>query len=341
MNSKFSISLVLVLAAFFVMPCQELFAQQLGFILGKVVDEEGNPIKDAKIRIEGMRSSRKYTLKTNEKGEYIHAGVYLQGVFRVICEKEGYVGEYVQNVRPGFQRDDERGHIDFTMKKGKARKMAFEMTKEELEEARKRQEEAKKKQEELEKVRGSFNQAVEYYNSGQYEQAVLGFQEVLKVDPDQSTVWANLAATYSKLEQRDRALEAYSKAIELEPGNAAYYQNRGSVYASLGDDAKAREDYEKAASLAKDLNPRDAAINYYNMGVTYINAGKNQEAADALMKALEVDPNHAESHYQLGITMIGLNEMEKAIQHLRKYLELAPNGQNAEVAKALIEQLGG
>jgi tetratricopeptide (TPR) repeat protein len=85
----------------------------------------------------------------------------------------------------------------------------------------------------------------------------------------------------------------------------------------------------------------EAAVSYYNMGVTYINAGKNQDAADVLKKAIEMDPKHAESHYQLGITLIGLNDMEGAMEHLKKYVELSPNSENAPVAKALIEQLGG
>jgi tetratricopeptide (TPR) repeat protein len=314
---------------------------QLGFILGEVVGEDGKPIEDVKIRIEDMRSSRKYRLETNDKGEYVHAGIYLQGLYRVIAEKDGYQGDYAEGIRPGSSRSDERGLVNFTLRKGAARRMAFEMSKEEIEQLRKEQAEVEKRRAELEKVRGSFNQAVEYYNAGQYEQAVVGFQEVLQVDSEQPTVWANLASTYTKLNQNDKAIEAYTKAIELDPENSAYLQNLGSIYAAEGDSVRARELYEKAASMSQELNPSDAAINYYNMGVTYINAGDNEKAAEALHKAIELDPNHGESHYQLGITLIGLNDMEGAVTELKKYLEIDPNGQNAEVAKALIEQLGG
>ncbi|HRR57718.1 MAG TPA: tetratricopeptide repeat protein, partial [Acidobacteriota bacterium] len=58
-------------------------------------------------------------------------------------------------------------------------------------------------------------------------------------------------------------------------------------------------------------------------------------------KALEFDPNHAESHYQLGITLIGLGEMEEALEHLKTYVKLSPNTENAQVAQQLIQELGG
>jgi tetratricopeptide (TPR) repeat protein len=77
------------------------------------------------------------------------------------------------------------------------------------------------------------------------------------------------------------------------------------------------------------------------MGVTYINSGKPREAVEFLTKAVEADPVHAESHYQLGLTYLGLNQMDDALRHLQEYVRIAPNSENADVAKALIEQLGG
>jgi Flp pilus assembly protein TadD len=215
------------------------------------------------------------------------------------------------------------------------------MTDEERKALQKQQEDQKERAEELEAVRESFNQGVNLYNSGQYAEAAKAFEEVVAKETTQAAVWANLGNCYSRLNQNDKALEAYEKALGLEPENPQYVQNKGSILAAMGRTEEARELYEKAASMSATLDPGEAAVSYYNMGVTYINSGKNQEAAEALNKALEADPNHAESHYQLGITLIGLNDMEGALSHLRKYLELSPNSENAPVAQALIEQLGG
>ena len=260
---------------------------------------------------------------------------------RVIVEAEGYKTEYAENVRPGFSRDQERGIINFTLQPGESGRLAFEMTKEELERLKKQQEEAAERAKKLEAVRGVFNQGITSYNAGDYEGAAKAFEQVIKEDSEQPAVWSNLGNCYAKLNQNEKAMEAYEKAIELDPENPNYYQNLGSVYAALGQAEKAREIYAKAAELATGQDPSTAAINYYNMGVTYINAGKNQEAADALRKAIELNPKHGESHYQLGIVLIGLNDMEGAVDELKKYIEVDPNGANVAIAQELIKQLGG
>lgn len=340
MKSRISYGLFVAVFMLVAFPSQEAFAQ-LGFVSGEVVDEAGAPVEGATVRIEAMTGSRKYKVTTNSAGKYVHAGVSLQGTYRIIVEKEGFQGDYIEGVKAGFTRDEERAVKNFTLKRGKARKMAFEMSDEEIERLKNQQEEQKKRAEALEAVRETFNQGVTFYNAGEYEQAVKAFEVVLEADNEQPAVWANVGASYLRLEQFDKALKAYEEAIALESDNSSHFQNMGSVYAAMGDSEKAREFYEKAASMSTELSPTDAAINYYNMGVTYINGGQTQEAAEALKKAVELDPNHGEAHYQLGITLLGLDDMEGAMEELKTYLVVDPDGPNVEVAKALIEQLGG
>ena len=313
---------------------------QLGFVSGEVVGEDDEPLQGVEIRIEGINTPRRYRLKTDRRGRYIHAGINLQGTYRVIAELEGYRTDFVEGIRPGFARDDERGIVNFKLSKGTSQALDFEMSDEQRAELERQRAVAVEQAQRMEKVQGDFDQAVTLYNSGQYEQAAAAFERVVEVEREQPVVWANLANAYARLREHDKAVNAYTRAIELDPQNTGYLQNLGSVYSSMGDAEKAREMYERAASTAGQLNPKEAAINYYNMGVTYINSGQNDQAAEALKKAVELDPTHGESHYQLGITMIGLGDMEGAIAYLKKYLEVAPAGENAEVAKALIEQLG-
>lgn len=314
---------------------------QLGYISGTVVDPQGNPVEDVQIRIEGMEVSRSFRVETDEEGEFVHAGVPIRGIYRVIAEKEGYQGEYVEGVKPGFSRTDARSTIKLTLKPGEQRKFAFEMTDEELAELERRREEQRKQAEQMEKIRADFNQAVAMYNLGQYQEAADAFLKVIEIDAEQAPVWANLAQCYQQMESYEKSLEAWDKAITLDPEKASYVQSKGSIYAAMGDMEQAQQLYEKAAGMSSELDPEGAATNYYNMAVTFINSGKNEQAVEALNKALELKPDHAESHYQLGITLLGLDDMEGALNHLQQYVEIAPNGENAEVAKALIGQLGG
>ena len=340
MKSKFIFSILVVVFVLTLIPAQELYAQT-GYIWGRVIDVDGNPIPGVTVRFQSLKSNRKYTLATDEDGAYQHAGVYSIDTYRVIVEKDGYVNDFAEGIKPGANGSDVKCRSDFIMKKGAKRKLAYEMSDDELDAAREKQKEQKKKIAELEAVRGSFEEAVALYNSGQYELAIEGLKKVLEVDREQPSVWGNLAAAYAKMEQYDLALENYTTALTMQPENAAFYQNMGSIYAAKGNAEKARELYEKAASLSKDLSPKDAAANYYNMGVTYINAGKNEEAMEALKKAIDVDPTHGESHYQMGVVLLGTGDLEGAIDIWKKYLEISPDGPNAPTATELIKSLSG
>ncbi|MFZ0426711.1 MAG: tetratricopeptide repeat protein [Acidobacteriota bacterium] len=338
MRSRILVALAVLLALPLIWPATPVLAQ-VGFVSGTVTDADGNPIKGATIRVEELDGGRKYKLTTNKKGYYLHAGIQM-GNYRVICEAEGFRPDYVQPVRPGHTRDEPQGIVNFKMVPGSGT-LNFDLTEEDRANMAKRQAELKKQAEKLEKIRGDFDAANTLYNNGQYQEAATAYQQILAEDAEQHVIWAKLGMTYAKLGNDAKAAESYEKAVELDPSNAAYLQNLGSVYASMGDDAKARELYQKAAEIGAAGDPKDAAMSFYNMGVTYINAGKNQEASEALTKAIKFDPTYSEAYYQLGLTLLGLGKMDEALTNLKKYVEMSPQSANAAVAKELIKQLGG
>jgi tetratricopeptide (TPR) repeat protein len=313
---------------------------QVGNIRGKVTDAEGNPIEGVQIRIEGLEVSRKYEVETNAKGEYYHGGVTRQGTYRVIAQKEGYQSAFADGLQASSDRRGDQGLVDFTLQRGQSGPLLFELSDEQIEQMKADAENAERRQKSAAEVRLNLDQGLQFFNQGEYEQALTVFNAALELDDQQPALWANVGNAHSKLNQNEQAIEAYQKAIDLAPEDPTLYQNMGGLYASMGDTEKARELYQKAVSLSAYGDPKDAAVNYYNMGVTFINSGKSEEAIEALTKALEADPGYADAHYQLGISMLGTGQMEESADHLKKYLELAPQGPNAEVAKQLVEQLG-
>jgi tetratricopeptide (TPR) repeat protein len=332
--------ITIILTFFFAATVSPPVFGQLGRIFGTVIDENGNPLEGVEIRIEGLNVKRNYKVKTKKDGKYLHAGVALQETYRVVAEKDGYQSDYVQGTRPSFG-DEPRGKVDFVLKKGSGGKLAYELSEEELAELKKAAAEREKKQKEFGDMKAVFDQGMAAYEAQDYETAATAFEEASTKDDTQTAIWAYLGNTYQKLERYEDGIKAYQKAIELDPEDAGLHQNLGNLYAALNDTEKAKAEYEKAAQMSAADDPSKAAATYYNMGVTYINTGDNEQAAEALLKALEADPTHAEAHYQLGITMLGLGKLEDSIAHLKKYVELAPSGPNAETAKALVEQLGG
>ena len=318
------------------------FGQGVGRIGGKVIDAEGNPIKGAQIQIEAMTSKRKYKAKTNDKGQYLHMGVFINARtrYRVIVRKGGFAPDFMEHVRP--TRDGRGGNIDFTLQVGNHQMtMAYQVTDAERAAARKAPPPTPKAQA---KPAGpglveTYEAGVAAINAGNFSEAVALLSRANEIDGSQPAIWSALAKAHEGLRDYDGALEAYENAAFLDP-SVPIYQNMGNIWAAKRDMDKANEYYEKAVALAIETDPTAAGTTYYNMAVTHINSGNFKAAIPVLLKAVEADPNHADAHYQLGITLLGANRIAEAVEHLRRYVELQPSGENAVTAQALVEELG-
>ncbi len=341
MKLKIMRSFLFALFVCFLLTPQAYAQGEFGRILGDVTDATGNPIADVSIRIEGMVLGAKYRTKTGSDGKYVHAAVSTREAYRVIAQKEGFRGDFVENVTPRTRQKPTVGLVDFVLSPGQSGKMSFELTDEEKAAMVAEAVETERLLKLMAAVREEFNAGVQFYQQGQYEQAVESFKLGLAKDDSLPALWANLGNSYAKMSRYDEALEASQKAISLataETLDAGFYQSLGGIYAAMGDTEKAQEAYLKAAGMVAEADPKAAAENYYNMAVTMINSGQNEAAAEALNKTLEADPSYAEAHYQLGLILLG-TELDQAVKHLESYLEAAPNGPNSVVAKELIGQL--
>ncbi len=319
---------------------------QVGRLRGTVTDPEGNPLKAAQIEISGLNIKRNYKVKTDKKGKYLHLGVALAGVYRILVSFEGYQRAYAEGVRPTSDHLSEKlGVYDFELQplqQGQTeRSLSFELTDEEKARLAKLKADQEKHAVASAKLVEKFDQAKAEIEAGNYEQAVQLLTEAADLDATQGGVWISLAQTQEQLANHEEALSAYEKAAMLQP-SPGLYQNMGNLYAKMKNKEKAQECYDKAVEMSAGIDPSTAAATYYNMAVGHINSLDTGKAKEALQKAIEIDPSYAEAHYQLGIILTNdMNAIAQAVEHLKKYLELAPEGPNSEMARLLVEGLSG
>jgi hypothetical protein len=89
-----------VLGVFVMMLLATPASAQTGGLRGKVTDAAGKPVEGATVLIEAKGVTRKLTVKTNKKGEFIQIGLY-PGEYKVSAEKEGKVA-VADNFRVGL-----------------------------------------------------------------------------------------------------------------------------------------------------------------------------------------------------------------------------------------------
>jgi Tfp pilus assembly protein PilF len=339
---------------------------QTSAIEGTVKGADGQPVKDALVKIDRTDIKGHYEVKTKKKGDYFHAGLPL-GTYKITVAIDGKDVDTVDKVRTRLG-DPVTINFDLHQQAERAAANAKAMETGQLTKEQERdmspeakaalEKQVKQRSAEMQKnkaLNDAFNTGMEGLKNKQYEAAVQSLTKAAEMDPKQHVIWGNLAEAYSELaktktgaEQQaalDKALETYPKAIELLPTDASYHNNYALALARAKKFDQMQEELNKAVSI----DQANAGRYYYNMGAVLTNAGQSGPACDAFKKAIDTDPNYADAFYQYGIclTSKATNTADGKIifppgtdAAFQKYLELKPDGPNAEAAKGMLATMG-
>jgi tetratricopeptide (TPR) repeat protein len=304
-------------------------------VTGTVTDDKGQPVVNAKIKIIGVDIFRELNCTTNKKGEYSYL-LGLQAVsYRIIARKEGFKPEFKENIRPEL---GEQKTVDFKLTPGEDSKLPFEMTPAELEAYKKQFEEQAKVRAFSAEIKAHFDSGVQLMDQQKYPEAIEEFNKALERDPKQPGILSRIADAYSKTNKNDEALAALEKAIVITPKDGALYTNKGAILSRMGKMAESQEAFKKAL----EVNPSGSAQSHYNIGITLLNSGETDKAAESFKQAIVADSNYAEAYYQLGMCLSGKNEtIPAAIEALQKYVQIGQKPDQKETAKQIIDALKG
>ena len=363
MRKYFILLLLSVLAVWLCAPLAS--AQSTGSVSGVCKDVEGKFIVQAEVEWYGVETGRKYTLKTNNKGEYFSLGV-VPGNYNVKLSKDGKELFHLNGVHVGL----EELKTDFDLKKELTTTAAAQgMT---ADQAKAKAEAAEKNAKENKTI-GTLNEKLRAANAsidaGDYEAAIATLNDANQIDNTRDPIWGSLADAYrlsgpkqtdpaEKQKRFDMAITSYQKAIELrgasesakkDPDNskkmAGYYNNLADACAKASKTDDAIANYNKAI----ELDPTHQSMYLFNEGAILTNAGRGDEAIVAFDKVIAADPTRAAAYYWKGVNLIAKETTDKdnkviappgTAEAFQKYLELQPTGPYAEGAKGMLASIG-
>jgi tetratricopeptide (TPR) repeat protein len=152
----------------------------------------------------------------------------------------------------------------------------------------------------------AFNmRGVAYFELKEYQNAMMDYDQAIKIQPDQYKAYLNRALLSSFQNKADKALEDYNKALQLAPDTADLYLNRGQVLVQLDSSAAAIRDFEKATQL----DPKNTQA-WYNLGNTHFRNSDYEQAVLCLQKATRIDPKFGKAFYGLGLAQWETGEKE-------------------------------
>jgi tetratricopeptide (TPR) repeat protein len=177
-----------------------------------------------------------------------------------------------------------------------------------------------------------FNEGADAYNAGDLATAISKFRQAADLDP--SLVQARLVLAKILFSQGSlaEALARAEEVVALEPDN-------GDALRIAYDSALRLGDTQRAAKALDGLavsDPEWAATGLFQIAVELYNSDRIEEAAQALERVLQVQPDHARAHYLLGVALFNSGQTEAATGHLQRFIELAPDDPDAAIAKDLL-----
>ncbi|HWZ83757.1 MAG TPA: tetratricopeptide repeat protein [Terriglobales bacterium] len=362
MKKLYIIPLLLVLAAGLSAP--GAFAQATGSVKGVVKDADGKPMVGVTVEWFSEETGRRYTLKTNAKGEYFSLGIS-PAQYKLTVLKDGKQIFFLNGIHVAVDEVVQ----DVDLKKEAEQAAAGQgKTPEQIKQEEAARAAAAKETNTVKALNDKLNAAKTASDAGDFDTAIATLTEASQMDPTRDLIWFKLGDAYRQaaLKQTDpaekqkrfeSAVGDYQKAIDLRTNSefakkeadnnvkiAAYYNNLAEVYSKSNKTDDAVASYAKAA----ELDPSHAGQYMFNTGAVLTNAGKVDAAIVAFDKVIAADPTKASAYYWKGVNMIGKATLkgdkmvapEGTAEAFQKYLELEPTGTFAQPAKDMLASIG-
>jgi Flp pilus assembly protein TadD len=213
-----------------------------------------------------------------------------------------------------------------------------------------------------------FNLGLASYKAEQYVEAVLPFEDELKVHPENLAAKQLLGLSYFMTDNFPRATALLTEVVAAKPNETALYfplalslinekktdaANQliqqmvaqgsspqlhillGRAAYDQGDSTKALEELRTAISLDNKV-----LLAHFYSGIVYLKLGKFEEARKEFEAELSLNPNDWQAKYDLGYVLLAGQETQRGIKLMREVVLQKPQSSDAryELGKALLQQ---
>lgn len=158
------------------------------------------------------------------------------------------------------------------------------------------------------------------YHTGRYQEAVICYDQALKINQNFYEAWYNRAIALAKLDKYEDALLCYDQAISLQSNKYEPLYNKGNLLVRLQRYEQALTYYDKTLALKPDI-----AEAWHNKAAVLAKLQRDEEALAAYNNAIKLKADKYESWYNRGNLLVKLQQYEEAIKSYDNALTLQNN----------------
>ncbi|MDM8522400.1 tetratricopeptide repeat protein [Desulfococcaceae bacterium HSG8] len=175
------------------------------------------------------------------------------------------------------------------------------------------------------------NYGIELAKSGQYEEAIEKFQQVLEINPHDTTALNNYGLALDNLGQHNLAIEKFQQVLKINPDDTMALNSYGSALDELARHEEAIEKFERVLKI----NPNDtAALNNY--GLALANLDQYEEAIEKFQRVLKLNLDDTTALNNYGSALYDLGQHDLAIEKFKQALESNPDDTKTLASYAVI-----
>jgi Flp pilus assembly protein TadD len=159
-----------------------------------------------------------------------------------------------------------------------------------------------------------------WLQDGRTDEAIVQFQAVRSVDPEDAAACYNLGNAFLKQGRTDDAIAQFRQALKLNPNSAIACYNLGNALLQEGQVDEAMAQFQDAQKLGL----ADAGA-FFDLGTALLQAGRVDEAITQYRETLKIDPGHAPARSNLGSALLREGRVDEAIAGFQEALKLQPD----------------
>lgn len=281
------------------------------YVRGKVVDEQRKPVADVAIDLVDPSTSRRYNMKTNEKGEFKFAGLP-HAKYEVTYSREGYSTVHDEWDFAAPQDRMQRVDVPDVVLPSGAHVAKVER---------------------LAGARAGVDEAAEKIRAGDLDGAIAAALKVLEKSPDDPNALFYLGLSRAGKKEYAEAVGPLLRVTELTPEFPGAWFELGICYQGIGEPEKALDAYDRNL----ELDPANAN-SAYNAGLMLFEQNRIEEALARFEGGLAAKPDDPDLNDMAGRCYLHDAKIDLALAHLEKARGTTTDPDKQAFLDSLIDQ---